>query len=131
LHSIEFPYKKLIGGFSPIIPVTLHGPKGSSLFEAYVDSGAMMSLFDSVVADLLGISWRTGKKRPFIAGDGKVIHGFMIPLRIEIGDTSFVTSIAFSQELKIGFNLLGRSGVFSQFEEIVFQEKKRKLVFRV
>lgn len=90
-----------------------------------------MSLFDSLTADLLGINWRDGKKRPFIVGDGKIIHGFTVNLRIEIGDVSFIGPISFSPDLKIGFNLLGRSGIFSQFSEVAFQEKKHRLVFRL
>lgn len=131
MHSLEFSYKKVIDGFAPLIPVTLHGPNISSLFEAYVDSGAVMSLFDSVVADLLQINWRHGKKKPFIVGDGKIIYGFVINLRIEIGDVSLIGPIAFSPDLKIGFNLLGRSGIFSKFSEVVFQETRHKMVFRV
>jgi len=131
LHSIEFPYKKVTGGFAPIIPVTLYGPGLSSTFEAYVDSGAVMSLFDSLSADLLRVKWRMGKRRPFIVGDGKVIYGFTTDLRIEIGGISFKGPISFSPELKIGFNLLGRSGIFSQFSEVAFQEKRHQLVLRV
>ena len=113
-----------------MIPVTLHGREISSSFEAYVDSGAVMSLFDSLVAELLQIDWRGGKRRPFVVGDGKTIYGFIVNLRIEIGGVAFIGPISFSPDLKIGFNLLGRSGVFSQFSEVVFQEKKHRLVFR-
>ncbi len=111
--------------------MTLHGPNLTSLFEAYVDSGAFMSLFDSVTADLLEINWRAGKRRPFVVGDGKVIFGFTLHLRIEIGNISFISPISFSQDLKVGFNLLGRSGAFSQFSEVVFQEKRHRLLFRL
>jgi hypothetical protein len=38
----------VVGGIAPIIPVTLHGSKGFSLFEAYVDSVA--------VHDYIGVS---------------------------------------------------------------------------
>jgi hypothetical protein len=130
LHTVEFPYKKIIGGYAPIIPLTLHGSGVSTLVEAYVDSGAIISLFDSMVADLLEINWQAGKKRPFRVGDGKTIHGFVIRLPVEIGPVSFTGPIAFSSQLKIGFNLLGSSGIFSQFSEVVFQEKNHKLMLR-
>lgn len=90
-----------------------------------------MSLFNSIAADLLGIDWRVGKRRPFVVGDGKVIYGFTVNLRLEISDFSFIGPISFSPDLKVGFNLLGRAGVFSQFTEVVFQEKRHKLIFRL
>ncbi len=131
MHTLEFSYKKVVGGFAPIIPVTLAGRGDSVSVECYVDSGAVMSLFDNSSAELLGIDWRSGKKRPFVVGDGKLIYGFVSNLHLTLGDLSFAAPIAFSAELKIGFNLLGRSGIFTQFSEIAFQERRHKLVFRV
>lgn len=131
MHTLEFPYKKVVGGFAPIIPVIFAGRGNSVCAECYVDSGAVMSLFDNSTAELLGIKWQSGKRRPFVVGDGKLIYGFMTNVRITIGDVSFIAPIAFSSELKIGFNLLGRSGVFSQFSEIAFQERRHKLILRV
>lgn len=52
------------------------------------------------------------------------------PFQPESKSIAFSRSISFSPDLKIGFNLLGRSGVFSQFSEVVFQEKRHRLIFR-
>jgi len=39
--------------------------------------------------------------------------------------------VAFSDELNVGFNLLGRQTVFSFFDEVAFNERARKVIFRL
>lgn len=128
---LEFNYKLTAYRWMPIIPLTLGYRNRSLEFSAYVDSGAFYSLFDAEVASSLDLNLEQGKKAIFIVGDGKFLTARVFKIVIGIGSHSFVSDIAFSKELKVGFNLLGRKGIFDHFEEVIFQEKKRKILFKV
>ena len=114
----------------PMIPILLSC--GSSFFEAedYVDSGAFCSLFNSGIAESLGLDMTLGRKLCFTVGDGKTIQARMLKVPVQIGDEVFVSDIAFSSELRVGFNLLGRKGIFEHFEQVIFNEKERKVIFK-
>lgn len=130
MHSLTYPYQRRHYHWLPIIPVTLFGPSGSLQVEAYLDSGALMSIFDQVIAQTLGLALTHARAQRFVVGDGRFIHGRVITLPLHVGPKTFRVPIAFSSELKVGFNLLGRRGLFEQFDEIAFQEKRRQVVLR-
>ena len=89
-----------------------------------------MSIFDHMLAEALGIPLVHARTQRFIVGDGRFIHGRIVTLPLQIGPLRFRASLAFSSELKVGFNLLGRREFFEQFDEVVFQEKRRQVVLR-
>lgn len=64
------------------------------------------------------------------AADGNLIPAYLFRLPVQIADMRLRASIAFSDKLKIGFNLLGRQTIFSPFEEIAFNEREKKVIFR-
>lgn len=113
-----------------MIPVTLSYRLQAVRVEAYVDSGAFYSVFNTEVAQSLSLNPKLGKKIFFTVGDGKKIEAWILKIPLGIGEESFPCEIAFSDELKVGFNLLGRKGIFEYFEEVVFQERKRKILFK-
>lgn len=115
----------------PIIPVTLSYRFQTAKVEAYVDSGASYSIFGAEVAEGMDLSLSHGKRRVFVVGDGNRIVTWVLKLSVGIGMQSFAADVAFSEGLKVGFNLLGRRGIFDHFEEVVFQEKRRKIIFKV
>ena len=116
----------------PIVPVVLYGSKDHMVkTEAYVDSGAVCSIFNLSLLKGLGLKKDTGKHRMFVVGDGSFIPGYVFKISIEIGDIKFISDIAFSDRLGVGFNLLGRLKVFGQFDEVVFMEKRREIEFRI
>jgi len=106
------------------------GPAAPLQVEAYLDSGALMSIFDHTLAEVLGLSLAHARVQRFIVGDGRFIHGRVMMLPLQIGPQSFRAPVAFSAELKVGFNLLGRRGLFEHFDEVAFQEKRRSVVLR-
>lgn len=71
-----------------------------------------------------------GIAKKFRAADGKLIQARLFRLPIQLGDIKIRALIAFSDELHVGFNLLGRQTVFNAFEEVAFNEKRRIVVFR-
>jgi hypothetical protein len=86
-------------------------------------------MIDARDASDMGIDWQCGRRQMIVVGDGSYIPTFIHDLPIQIGDTQVTAPIGFSERLGVGFNLLGRSGVFSQFE-VCFNDHARKVTFQ-
>ncbi|MEW6102942.1 MAG: hypothetical protein AB1630_03850 [bacterium] len=115
----------------PIVPAILFGANKTLIeLEAYIDSGAYMSIFDVEFAFALGLEVKSERKQMFIVGDGSFIPGYVFNLPMQIGEHKFISPVAFSDKLNVGFNLLGRKGIFDHFEEIIFREKREEVEFR-
>jgi len=123
---IEFPYSFHKGYLMPIIPVTILGHK----IWAYVDSGATYSIFNAKEADRLGINPKDSKCRMIVVGDGSFIPVYFHNLLVHIADISLKVPIGFSEKLGVGFNLLGRKGLFEHFK-ICFSDRKRKITLQI
>jgi len=109
----------------PIIPIMVQKHK----VWVYVDSGATFSMINAAEAVDLGIDWRNGRRQMVVVGDGSFIPVFIHNVPIEIDNTQITIPIGFSERLGVGFNLLGRTGVFNQFE-VCFNDHTRKVTFQ-
>jgi hypothetical protein len=76
----------------------------------------------------IGIDWRTGRHQMIVVGDGSYIPTFIHDLPVQISGTQITAPIGFSERLGVGFNLLGRTGVFNQFE-VCFNDHACKVTF--
>jgi len=110
----------------PIVPLSIQGHK----LWAFVDSGATFSLLKVDEAVRIGIDWQSGRRQMIVVGDGSSIPTFIHDLPVQIGGAQITAPIAFSERLGVGFNLLGRTGVFNQFE-ICFNDHVRKVTFQL
>jgi len=128
--ALTFPYKRLGGHYAPVIPVVLFSRTMSVQTEAYVDSGAFCSIFRMELLEALGLREQEGKKQTFKVGDGGLLKAYVFHIPVQIGTIKFRARVAFSDELQIGFNLLGRQTIFNQFEEVAFNERAGKVFFR-
>lgn len=122
MPAIEFAYTRHRGYLMPIVPISINGHK----LWVFVDSGATFSILTVDEANRLGIDWRGGRRQMIVVGDGSYIPTFIHDLPVRIGDTEITAPIGFSERLGVGFNLLGRSGVFTQFE-VCFNDHARKV----
>jgi predicted aspartyl protease len=95
----------------------------------FVDSGATFSILTVDEADRIGIDWQNGRRQMIVVGDGSYIPTFFHDLALQIGSSQITAPIGFSERLGVGFNLLGRTGVFEQFE-ICFNDHTRKVTFQ-
>ena len=129
MRPIIFAYKVYRGLASPILPIGLHGPKGWRQTEAYVDSGAFVSIFTVAEADRIGLLYETGKEHLVTVGDGSLIRVYLHRLLIQIGDQRLRATIGFSPRLGVGFNLMGRQDIFTYFD-VTFSDAKRQVAFR-
>lgn len=110
-----------------MIPLGLRGPAGWRKTSAYVDSGATYSIFRKEEADHLGLEMTRGQRRKVIVGDGKFITIFLHDVDLQIGPHRMRVPVGFSEELGVGFNLLGRYGVFQHFK-VCFDDRERTVV---
>jgi hypothetical protein len=122
----EFPYLKKGEQCYPLIDIQLTGPKGSLLVSALVDSGATFSIFRPEIADYLGIPISDGQSLYFRGIKGKIL-GYLHQIPVRVNQERFDCYIAFSPELEVSFNILGRNNFFLPFL-ITFNEKAQKVI---
>ena len=126
MTKYEFSYLRKGSQYYPLIDIELTGPKGSLVVKALVDSGASLSVFRPEIASYLAIPIRKGEGLYF-QGIKSRIRGFLHRVPVQVNGESFDCNIAFSPELKISFNLLGRNNFFLPFL-ITFNEKSKKVL---
>ena len=125
MSLIEFPYTAHKGYLVPIIPPTVFNEK----VWVYVDSGAIFSIFHIQTAERMGINIRDGRLQMIVVGDGSYIPTYIQDLTLRIGEFEIIAPIGFSERLGVGFNILGRKGVFDQFQ-VCFNDHTRKVTFQ-
>ena len=128
MHFIEFEYSTYKGLKVPLIPVELKGTNGWHELWAFVDSGATYSILEAKEAELLGIDILAGKKMMIVVGDGSFIPVYFHTITMKIGDIEFQSEVGFSERLGVGFNLLGRKGIFEVFK-VCFSDRENKVSF--
>ena len=125
MSLIEFPYTLHKGHLMPIIPITIRNHK----VWVFVDSGATFSIVNAAEARDMGIDWESGRPQMIVVGDGSFIPTFIHDLAIQIGTSQITAPVGFSERLGVGFNLLGRTGVFDQFQ-VCFNDRSRRVTFQ-
>ena len=127
LRRVEFPYMKdAQGHYAPIVYLQAWTGNRWLYLQAYVDSGASESVFHLDVAQLLGIKLSKAKRRYITLGNGSVIPIYHHPMKVRFAGVEFTAPAGFSDALRIGFNLLGRSGFFNRFT-MCFNDRERTL----
>jgi len=121
---IEFPYLFHKRYLMPIIPILIEGYK----LWVFVDSGATFSIMSVDDAKRIGVDWEKGRRQMIVVGDGSFIPTYLHDLRVHIGDFEMIAPIGFSERLGVGFNVLGRTGIFDHFQ-VCFNEFARKVTF--
>lgn len=122
----EYFYEKIRDKYYPLVPAILFNQEKKVDLFALVDSGSMISLFQTGVARRLGIVVKTGVPK-YIDGVGGKIFAYIHKIPIKVADKEFDCLIAFFEEYKASFNILARKDFFEKFR-IIFEEKKGKLI---
>jgi len=123
-----FRYKPFRGRLAPLITI---GVKIGAVWypvEVYVDSGSAYTVLRAQIADGVGFDYRTADWVYLQVGDGSFIPVYLNELEVQTGSKRFLTQVGFSEKLGVGFNLLGRAGIFDRFK-ICFHENQRILTF--
>ena len=111
MSLVTFPYVLHKGYVMPMIPLTILTHK----VWVFVDSGATFTALSSGEAHRLGLDWARGRRQLVVVGDDSFIPLYVHDLSIRIGPWEVTAPIGFSERLGVGFNVLGRTGVFNQF----------------
>ena len=127
--SAYFPYKYYKGGYYPIIKLQVKGPAGFLETQAYVDTGASVSIFLAAFASCLGIDYTKGKITYTMVGDGNFIPVYMHRLPIKLDNYAFTATIGFSSHLGADFNLLGQKDIFDRFK-VCFDKREKMISFQ-
>lgn len=125
MSVIAFPYTLHKGYRLPIIPVTIL----SHRVWVFVDTGATFTILNIDDAHRMGIEWDRGRSQMIVVGDGSFIPTYFHDLSIQIGQWQMTAPVGFSERLGVGFNLLGRTGVFDRFQ-VCFNDRARKVTFQ-
>ena len=125
MSLIEFPYTFHKGYLMPIIPITIFDHK----VWVFVDSGATFTILSIDDARRIGIDWHIGRPQMIVVGDGSFIPTYIQDLPLQIGEYQITAPIGFSERLGVGFNILGRTGIFDQFQ-VCFNDHIRKVTFQ-
>jgi len=123
-----FHYKTFRGRLAPMITIGVKIGEVWYPVEMYVDSGAAYTLFHARIAEGVGFNYRAGDFIYLQVGDGSFIPAYLHDLQIQVGREQFTAKVGFSEKIGVGFNLLGRSGIFDRFK-ICFQENQRIITF--
>jgi predicted aspartyl protease len=125
-----FRYKPIRGKLAPMITIGIK-PKGIWYpIEVYVDSGAAFTLLHAQMAEGMDFDYLAGERVYLQVGDGSFIPVYLHDIELQVGPEQFSAKVGFSEKLGIGFNLLGRAGIFERFK-ICFQEKQGILTFEL
>ncbi len=129
MYPVEFSYTVHRGLKVPMIPLRVKRKKDWYDIWAFVDSGATYSIFEATEAERLGIKLEEGKKMMIVVGDGSFIPVYIHRITLQIGEEEFETEVGFSSHLGIGFNLMGRQGIFDKFK-VCFSDFKGIVSFQ-
>lgn len=115
--------KKLI--YRPIIPVVLMYGKRLLGYQSVVDSGSDYCVFESKVAELLGIKVSKGNKRKIRGIGGTDIKGYEHKIVFKVAGKVYDTLAVFSTEIpENSFGVLGNKGFFDHFR-VNFDYRKK------
>ncbi|MBI3540597.1 MAG: hypothetical protein HY073_00370 [Deltaproteobacteria bacterium] len=124
---MEYPYLELAPNFfSPVIPIQFWAEGRWFYSMGYVDSGASFSVFQMKVARSLGLSKSSGRHTDITVGDGDKMKVVLYPLRVRFSNFAFTAQVGFSDDLGVGFNIIGRTSFFERFR-ICFNDHEKKV----
>jgi hypothetical protein len=110
-----------------VAQATLTGPSGRPVTQGfYVDSGADHTLISYKIGRLLGCTADSGGIHE-IHGVNGVVGVIYVTLSVAMAGRSFKAPVAWAQMEEVPL-LLGRAGVFDQFE-IRFRQNRREVRF--
>ena len=115
----------------PLCEVSLIGPARTVPVIAAVDSGATHPFFPASSAADAGID--LSKARSFhVTFGGSDAFGKATVCYLTIGGRRLRAEVVFVDDIQLGYALLGRSGIFSQFNEVSFLERSadKRVEFR-
>src|SRR5712691_6862109 len=109
---MKFTYKKYGPGIlRPVIPIEITHKERSIKYEALVDSGADLCIFDSQIGELLGINIENGQTREVAGITGTKEKYYIHPVTIKIGGWPYKINVGFLPNIaQLGYGVVGQQG---------------------
>lgn len=123
-------YSRLVGViYRPVVEVLLRSREGEWVsVEAYVDSGADMTLFPKYIGeDLLGLEVEGGVSIRPMGIARQTLNSWIHSVPVRLGDEGFEARVAFAETNSVP-SLIGRTDLFDRFT-VVFDRKERETCF--
>ncbi len=122
----EFDYEKIGTKFYPMIPILLGRGNSWVPVSALLDSGATISILNGDVGRALDINIENGERIEPLGIGGKII-AFIHKIKLKINGSVIEAEVAFTDELSVPLNLLGRKGIFESFL-VCFNDREKKVI---
>ena len=123
---MKYKYQFFNGEFLPVVNIMLKSKKDQVELKAFIDTGASYCLVHADVTEILGIDLEAGEKTEMVLGDGNILAVYLHELDVSISGVEFKTRIGFSKSLGIGFDIIGRKGIFDKFR-VCFNERDKEI----
>lgn len=131
---MKFPYKRYSGAIlRPVIPIFMRHGVRKLQYEALVDSGADVSLFDWEIGDDLGINIRKGMPYQVLGVGGGIITYYFHAVSLVIGGISYKTRVGFTGNPTgqvTPYGIVGQKGLFDKFI-VGFDLLKREIMLKL
>lgn len=113
---MKFKYKKYgLDTLRPIIPIEVSYNGIEIPYEVLIDSGADTSIFDSNIADILGIYVVKGIRREVWGITGVPEYYYLHKVTIVINGLKYKTDVGFMKLRNQSFGIVGQKGFFDKF----------------
>lgn len=125
---MKFKYKKYGPNVvRPVIPIELKFKNQSIRYEALVDSGADICIFDSQIGEALGMDIYDGLKQSVTGITGNPQYYYVNEIILSVGGFEHRIEVGFSPNISTdGYGVLGQKGFFDKFV-VKFDYKKQEL----
>ncbi|MFH1544713.1 MAG: hypothetical protein ABIE23_01285 [archaeon] len=127
INTVSYSYERVGKRFLPIIPVAIKNKDKLIETAAYIDSGASVSVFNTIMAEILGIDYKKGKVI-YPRGTAGKIKAYSVETILIVANKEIRSEVLFSNELATKFNLIGLKGVFDAFK-VTFDNRNKKITF--
>lgn len=126
MAALEFEYRKYKSNYYPLVTLRVSRLGKETGCEALLDSGSNYSLFQTEIAESLGIPIERGRRISIKTVSGEMPI-FIHKITLQLLEKEFECEVGFVRGMGTSLNLLGRIGVFEN-HEITFKEKEKKLM---
>lgn len=114
-----FPYMDINRGgvvrTHPIVPISLHGPRGHRQVLALVDSGAEQSVFSLDLVKSLGLSTMDAQAVEIVGVGGYTNRGYLLDAEEQLLRHRWTAPVVFSDVMQMDAPMiLGQSGLASR-----------------
>lgn len=130
---MKFPYKRYSGTIlRPVIPILMRYGTRELQYEALVDSGADVSLFDWEIGADLGINIKRGISYEILGVGGGIVTYYFHFVSLAVDGILYRTKVGFTGNptgQATPYGIVGQKGLFDKFI-VGFDFLKREITLR-